>query len=245
MAAHLENLGFEPSIIPKERKTVYTENMRERWQKELKAILVEEALDYGLASCETSYIATRKEAGKIVEATVPVANALPAGWSEDFVSHAYTISPSSAGPVSFDMACYSCMAKPSDKMQRVKDQSKQVILFEGIPTFIRDRATLFDSSKESGVVPNECFIDNIRVELTGVKPEDISDTLMLEIFIDDMTMPRAKMKLVDLIRGGGNRPLNLIKNMRNDLRVVLTGPREAWVENLSAIKIEMGANIIG
>ena len=42
-----------------------------------------EALDYGLASAETAFVAVRSEAGKVVEGRVAVANALPAGWSDE------------------------------------------------------------------------------------------------------------------------------------------------------------------
>ena len=44
-----------------------------------------EALGYGLASSETAFVAVRTEAGRVVEGRVAVANALPAGWSEDFL----------------------------------------------------------------------------------------------------------------------------------------------------------------
>lgn len=44
------------------------------------------ALDFGPACSETGFVAVRTEAGRPVEGTVFVANALPSGWSEHFLT---------------------------------------------------------------------------------------------------------------------------------------------------------------
>ena len=48
-----------------------------------------EALDYGLACSETAFVMVRQEAGKPIEGTVAVANALPSGWSAAFDTGRY------------------------------------------------------------------------------------------------------------------------------------------------------------
>ncbi len=84
----LERLGYGTDDLARvsDRKHIYAENAREEVAKALKALLVREALDYGLASSETAFVAVRKEKGEVVAGTVPVANALPSGWSEEFLS---------------------------------------------------------------------------------------------------------------------------------------------------------------
>jgi Ca-activated chloride channel family protein len=86
----LERLGYGPAeVLPSEAakpSKVYAENVREDARKALRGLLVKEALGYGLASAETAFVAVRKEKGKPVEGTVPVASALPTGWSDDFLS---------------------------------------------------------------------------------------------------------------------------------------------------------------
>lgn len=52
---------------------------------DVKKIIREEALSYGLPSSQTSFIAVRKESKVDVKAQVGVANALPEGWSDGFV----------------------------------------------------------------------------------------------------------------------------------------------------------------
>ena len=62
----------------------------------LRNLLVREALGYGLASAETAFLAVRTEAGRVVEGRVAVANALPAGWSEDFLTRSALITSAGA-----------------------------------------------------------------------------------------------------------------------------------------------------
>ena len=81
LAAHLAELGYDGrAVMGGVADAVYTENQRRAAAEALRSLLVQEAMDYGLPSSETSFVAVRHEAGERVEATVPVANALPAGW---------------------------------------------------------------------------------------------------------------------------------------------------------------------
>ena len=88
LESQLKRLGYSTSDLSKQtdQKRVYAENAREDVQRALKGLLVREALDYGLACSETAFVAVRKEKGEVVAGTVPVANALPGGWSEGFLA---------------------------------------------------------------------------------------------------------------------------------------------------------------
>ena len=89
LRAALARLGYDPTQalhpVSGERK-LYQENARVDTQGALRALLVSEALRYGLASAETAFVAVRREAGERVAAMVIVANALPAGWSPTFAA---------------------------------------------------------------------------------------------------------------------------------------------------------------
>ncbi len=89
LAVQLARLGYDPAAVlasqQHESTKLYAENRRQQSAAIVRPLLVQEALTYGLASAETAFIATRSEAGKPVTATVNVANALPAGWSAEFL----------------------------------------------------------------------------------------------------------------------------------------------------------------
>ncbi len=90
LATQLARLGYEPTTLlttendPATKR--YAENRRHESAAIVRPLLVQEALDYGLASAETAFIATRSEAGELVTTSVDVANALPTGWSADFLT---------------------------------------------------------------------------------------------------------------------------------------------------------------
>src|SRR5262245_27678878 len=81
----LARLGYDPDQVLAPKSQIYAENTRSEAGEALRDLLVREALDYGLACSETAFVAVRKEAGRVIEGSVVVANALPAGWSDIFV----------------------------------------------------------------------------------------------------------------------------------------------------------------
>ncbi|MHB1354697.1 MAG: VIT domain-containing protein [Anaerolineae bacterium] len=86
----LVSRGYDALVLSGAGKQprVYAENEITERRRALRQLLVQEALHYGLACAETSFIAVRQEQGKVIDGTVAVANALPAGWSEEFLSGA-------------------------------------------------------------------------------------------------------------------------------------------------------------
>ena len=104
----LQALGYDPALVRQGRSNqpapVYAENARAEATAALRELLVLEALNYGLASMETAFVAVRTEPGKPVRESVIVANALPAGWSEGFLG---------VGPDFIaDVSSICCMASP-------------------------------------------------------------------------------------------------------------------------------------
>ncbi len=84
----LERLGYSQESLAAAQTgsaPLYAENVRVEAKAQAGALLARESLRYGLASSATGFVAVRREAGKKVEGTAVVANALPAGWSDEFV----------------------------------------------------------------------------------------------------------------------------------------------------------------
>src|SRR5690606_770990 len=87
LRAELERLGYDPGAEESEATaSVYVENALRDAEKMVNRLLVRASLEYGVPSSATAFVAVRTEKGERVAGTVAVANALPAGWSEDFIS---------------------------------------------------------------------------------------------------------------------------------------------------------------
>ncbi|HWE63007.1 MAG TPA: VIT domain-containing protein [Chloroflexota bacterium] len=279
LAEQLGRLGYDPRQALGDRSgtppAVYAENARAAQHALLGALLAREALAYGLASTETAFVAVRREQGQVVEDTVPVANALPAGWSDAFLtgsaprvamSAAYMLAaPSQAAPGTpptgalYRMAS---LAEPSQpfaqapasggrqgwprrkhaaRMQAAPpppavphtQESAAVELFTGVPRYEDGGALLFDSirEEESRRLPvHSLTLTMLRVQFPdGTQaPESIDPRLSLLLFVDDMAAPRARVRLLDMVRQGGARPLNIARAAADRVRLVLDVPAGAW-----------------
>ncbi|HXG13459.1 MAG TPA: VIT domain-containing protein [Gemmataceae bacterium] len=202
----LRRLGYDPDQIltgPSGKK-VYAENARAETAAALRDLLVRESLHYGLISAETAFIATRTEAGKPVEGTVAVANALPAGWSEHFaggfvgglggvrrrVISGSALSVKSPGPMGFFRAALARSGMASADLETASEESfmgllraeempaaapaGSAVLFAGTPRFAGGEAVLFDSAAAPGQVPERATIDRLQVRFPDGAPDPAS-----------------------------------------------------------------------
>lgn len=286
LRAQLARLGYDPAewlATPGEPK-VYAENVRADARHALRALLVREALDYGLASSETAFVATRTEAGQVVAESVAVANALPAGWSDNFLSHntgASRVLACLARPQSrvarlplaaamFDMepidshaddgapAAFALAAEEPEWQAGAPSAptvdylvaaasaphgAKQTLLFSGAPVFTGGEAMLFDSAREQATpeLPQQGTIARLMLRFPDGTPTQASlnAELTLLIFVDDLSAPRAKVRLRDLVRQGGSRPLNLARAPGQALRLVLADPTGVWSGSAPRIEISL------
>jgi hypothetical protein len=222
-------------------------------------LLVNEALDYGLACSETAFIAVRQEKGKPVEASVAVGNALPAGWSESFLSgQSYGRSPAvllaaGAAPQFMREKTTKAFRLKKAKVGRLQSlaalqveevaqpQIKTKVMFSDVPQFTEGQAILFDSSRpeDEKKLPEAINISTLEIRFPAgaPSPENVDASLSLLIFVDDLAVPRAKVRLVDLIRQRLKRPLHLSRQAGEVVRIVLVDPNGAWQQ--SAPKIEV------
>jgi len=194
---------------------VYLENARQAVRDALVPLLVRESLDYGLACAETAFVAVREEAGERIEASVIVPNALPAGWSDQFLAAAAPPMTRS-GPAGVRQVRFAAAMAPQspawsaglgaamlDQRERAKKTGPRTV-FRGVPTWENGQAVLLDSSdKFRGTT-----IRRIEVEYPDGMPSEIDRGLAVWVYADDMAMPRARIRLADLARLGG-RPLNV------------------------------------
>jgi Ca-activated chloride channel family protein len=267
----LRHLGYDPAQVLAGLKAkggkVYAENVREDLTTALRSFLVAESLDYGLACMETAFVAVRTEAGKPVEGTVLVANALPAGWADEFEMSARSASPmlrmgavmGAAGAKKTMLAKQvlqeiNAGGRVSKKTQLALDDAARelmgemmsaplaapaapptpppatgAVIYAGVPVLTDGEAVLFDSTQNQGVpLPEQATLTRLAVRFPAGAPADLDASLHLLIYVDDMASPRARVRLIDVVRQRGERPLNLLKLSQQAVRVVLTGAADLW-----------------
>ena len=255
----LERLGYDPAEVWPDQSAkpskVYAENVRADAEDALRGLLVREALRYGLASSETGFVAVRTEAGERVEDTVVVANALPAGWSDEFLSqrsvavsavmHKLVAHPQAAFPMggqaqgaAADIELEFAMEPPPSDGGPT---ATSAVVFSGIPRFADGEALLFDSSREAAVaeLPGSATIDRLVVRFPDGTPprSNLDRRLSLLIFVGDLAAPRASVRLVDLLRHGGERPLNLSKLPGDAVVIVLEDSAGAWADGAPRMEV--------
>ncbi len=294
----LTRLGYDAKTVlsGSPQKSVYAENADVSPQTALKNLLVKEALDYGLASSETAFVAVRTEAGKPIEGTVAVANALPSGWSEQFVGGAAPagtvmmrampmlasgspsparfarakMMPQQSGSVDYDGKNILSVAADASEILPMAELNEGVAtmdwmdqeqergitlppakpalsaaaaqsfsapppfaaatrsglsLFSGIPVFADGEAVLFDTGRDedNAKLPLSATFTKLEIRFPNGKPDlnALSQNLMILLFVDDLAQPRARVRLSDLLRQGGARPLNVQRVSGQAVRIAL------------------------
>ncbi|MDP9372036.1 MAG: hypothetical protein M3Q65_06220, partial [Chloroflexota bacterium] len=95
-----------------------------------------------------------------------------------------------------------------------------------------DEAVLFDTAREADAraLPEGGTISRLRVRFPDGESADraLDSSLSLLIFVDDLSSPRARVRLADLVRQRGERPLNLLRGPGQPLRIVLLDPAGVW-----------------
>jgi Ca-activated chloride channel family protein len=248
---------------------VYAENAAADATAGLKKLLVTESLHFGLASMETAFVAIREEPGKPVEETRIVANALPAGWSEQFAGSQMLFcslrwAPPSAGAGGKSVRSAPALGRsrasaPARKMKQsgaggarvaklmdteAEPGTTSIKLFDGIPSFTDSCAVLFDSSEREKDLPKHVTFVRLRVRFPDGKPLAGHLEATLQIYVDDLSTPRAHVKLADLIRQRGERPLSIRRQGQQLVRVVLADASGAWASG-GGLRLEIVLELDG
>lgn len=272
LQAQLRRMGYDPAVVLRRGDSVYAENAYKSAVEAIKPLLVQESLAYGIACAETAFIAVRTEAGKPVEASVAVANALPQGWSEEFLSAPGKglTAGAARGPVMRAMAAppppSPMAASPQATFslkQRVQDRDAfevpaflrrrdkpdteaeaapeptpryDGVIFSGVPAFQNGEAVLFDST-QAALLPEQATLTSVALHFLKAAPQKLDRGLQLLLYVGDLALPRATIRLVDLLRGA--RPLNLRKAAGQVVRVVLVDANGAWATNPPEIRVTL------
>jgi hypothetical protein len=195
----------------------------------------------------------------VVEGRVAVANALPAGWSDEFL-----MPPGYVGYAGADLRLL--CASPAPALAKLNRRGlfigggaapamggaavpheegrapSPTVIFSGVPTLTGSEAILFDSARDRGVLPEEVTLARLVVRfLDGTPdPRGLDSGLELRLFVDDPTAPRARVRLADLVRRRGERPLNLRVGPGQAVRIVLADPAGAWARGAPRIEVALG-----
>lgn len=231
-------VGVQPTLPP----ILYAENQRTAWQEVIAALIQAESLSSGIPSSETAFVAVRQEAGRKVTRTVPVANALPQGWSAEFIgTRVMAAMPSGAR----GKAMYSSLVKTFDAtlaqpslaptaqaMPSAADGQPrtggELLLFRGAPGDLRQNRVLLDTGDRPKALPAPLILTAISWTGDAAAQEALvrAGALQLTIYVGDMAVARAGVRLTDLA-AAGRRPLNLRCRRGERVRVVVEGDLNA------------------
>jgi Ca-activated chloride channel family protein len=117
----------------------------------------------------------------------------------------------------------------------------RTVVFQGVPAFVDGQCILFDSDRPdtSGVLPGLVSLSGLVLRFPDGDPDAraVDPGLMLLVYLDDLTSPRARVRLVDLVRQQGERPLNVRKGPGQVFQIVLVDPAGAWA--IEAPRLEL------
>jgi Ca-activated chloride channel family protein len=110
-----------------------------------------------------------------------------------------------------------------------------VARFQGQPAFEQGQAVLIDQTVE-----NTTRLGQIAVKL-DVQPAQLDRGLALWVYVQDLAMPRARIRLADLMRLGGKRPLNLAVQAGAVVRIVLVDPNGVWAAAAPSLTVHIAS----
>ncbi len=103
---------------------------------------------------------------------------------------------------------------------------------------------LFDTAKaqDTAILPDQATLNRLVVRFPDGAPDlrTLDPGLTLLLFVDDPSEPRARVRLVDLIRLRGERPLNLSRGPGQVVRIVLIDPMSIWKQGGPRLEVALG-----
>lgn len=103
-------------------------------------------------------------------------------------------------------------------------------------------AVLFDSTTDAGRIPDSGQLTAVVVTFPdgSVTADSLGAGITLLVFIGDPAAPRARVRLADVLRQGGRRPLNLRREAGQVVRIVIDDPDGVWAGGVPAVEISLG-----
>lgn len=247
----LERLGYRADdVLPRADAAprIYAENTFKDAHAALRGLLVRESLAAGLPTSETAFVVVRRDGDSApVELTTVVGNALPMGWSPAFASLRVLSNAGGGSP----RALFNHSADTSSLMNAAPHQERAlanvggrsgsaraarltptVTVFDGAPIFANGQAMLVDTGAGDAGEPLAAvrLLTGLVVAFLDSAPSaaSIDRGLTLLVYVGDRGMPRARVRLADLMRAGGRRPLNVRRDPDEPVWIVVEDANGAW-----------------
>ena len=100
-----------------------------------------------------------------------------------------------------------------------------------------DGAVLFDSA--TGDAGQFTFL-SVAFADGAITVESLDSELTVLLFVGDLAAPRARVRLADVLRQGGRRPLNLRRTVGQPVRLILADPSGTWSSGVPAMEFVLG-----
>jgi Ca-activated chloride channel family protein len=102
---------------------------------------------------------------------------------------------------------------------------------------------LYDSARDAAGQPLAPAgrLTSLRLSFPGpgVTADSVGPDLAVLVFVGDMAEPRARVRLADVLRQGGRRPLNLRWQAGQAVRLTLDDPDARWQTGVPALEITL------
>jgi Ca-activated chloride channel family protein len=124
-----------------------------------------------------------------------------------------------------------------------------VVLFSGDPALTEETTVLFDSQGAANLAQagNRAILNFLELSFPNGTPDakDLDPGLCLLLYVDDLSSPRARVRLADIVRQGGRRPLNIDWRKGARVQLALADPARAWRTAAPHLRITLGVQQIG
>jgi Ca-activated chloride channel family protein len=122
-------------------------------------------------------------------------------------------------------------------------RGNSLVVFSGVPQWENGEALLFDSEQggDTGHLPEGMRLVRLQVDFPGGSPQaaSLNSQLTVLLFVEDLAAPRARVRLGDLVRHGGGRPLNVRREAGQRVRLVLADPAGSWAGGAPAMQVSL------
>ena len=88
-------------------------------------------------------------------------------------------------------------------------------------------------------LPEALTLSRLEVRFPDGEPPDLDPELTLLLYVEDATLPRARIRLADLLGPGNARPLNIKRRPGQLVRLVLDDPHGAWAGNAPRLDVTL------
>lgn len=116
-------------------------------------------------------------------------------------------------------------------------------VFSGTPQFVNGEAVLFDSIHDQATVlsPDKGTIRLLELRFPDGAPDagSLDLGLALLIYIDDFSAERARIRLADIVRQRGERPLNLKMRQGQVVRIILVDKNGVWSQAVPHMEVAL------